>query len=735
MTAIAERVRGWFGAPVGGGAARVPVPTVLQMEAVECGAACVGMVLAHHERYVSLEELRGACGVSRNGSKASHLVRGAEAYGLTVVAYKKEPAELRKLPVPSILHWKLNHYVVLEGFARGKVFINDPSRGAVTVTDAELDKSFSGVVLTFAPGPEFTTGGKPPHLVRSLIPWLNGTRAGLIFVLVAGLALLVPGMAVPAFVRVFVDSILVRSLHDWLRPLLLFMAGTLIVQAVLTWLQQQHLLRLETALSLRSSGEFFWHVLRLPYQFFVHRSAGDIASRVQLGDRVARLLSTELATTVLDLMLVALYGLLMLQYDVVLTLIGVSTAMLNLLLVKYTAQKRKDISRGVMQERGKLMGIAMSGLQSIETLKATASEGEFFSRWSGQLARVLSSYQRLGLVVVALTPLPALLLSVNTALMLGLGGLRIMDGELSIGMLLALQALMLAFLTPINRVLVVGTQLHEVQSGLMRLDDVLQARTDPHAPKGTSAEPPPEAADKLAGLVELRNITFGYSRFDPPLIEDLSLTLQPGSRVALVGKSGSGKSTIARMVAGLHEPWEGEILFDGRPRSQVPREVMHDSLAMVEQEIFLFEGTVRENVTLWNATIPEIDAVDALRDASIYDEVALRSGGLMSAVQEGGRNFSGGQRQRLEISRALAGRPSILVLDEATSALDPLTEMSIDDHLRRRGCTCLIVAHRLSTIRDCDEIIVLDRGKIVQRGIHDEMVQVPGPYRELVDSD
>ena len=456
---------------------------------------------------------------------------------------------------------------------------------------------------------------------------------------------------------------------------------------------------------------------------------------MQLGDRVARLLSTELATTVLDLMLVALYGLLMLQYDVVLTLIGVSTATLNLLLVKYTAQKRKDISRGVMQERGKLMGIAMSGLQSIETLKATASEGEFFARWSGQLARVLSAYQRLGLVVVALTPLPALLLSVNTALMLGLGGLRIMDGELSIGMLLALQALMLAFLTPINRVLVVGTQLHEVQSGLMRLDDVLQAKVDPHSPQVTAAAAPPEAADKLAGLVELRNITFGYSRFEPPLIEDLSLTLQPGSRVALVGESGSGKSTIARMVAGLHEPWEGEILFDGRPRSQIPREVMHDSLAMVEQEIFLFEGTVRENVTLWNATIPEIDAVDALRDASIYDEVALRSGGLMSAVQEGGRNFSGGQRQRLEISRALAGHPSILVLDEATSALDPLTEMSIDDHLRRRGCTCLIVAHRLSTIRDCDEIIVLDRGKIVQRGIHDEMVQVPGPYRELVDSD
>ncbi|MGB7214790.1 MAG: NHLP family bacteriocin export ABC transporter peptidase/permease/ATPase subunit [Gammaproteobacteria bacterium] len=711
---------------------RVRVPTVLQMEAVECGAACLGMILSYYGRHVPLEELRAACGVSRDGSKATNILRAARSYGLEARAFRREPHQLPDMELPAVLHWNLNHFVVLEGFGKNRVYLNDPSRGAVSVSLRELDAAFTGVVLTFSPGPDFRAGGTRPALLASLAPRLAGAHAALLYVLIAGFALLIPGMAIPSFSRVFIDSILVRGLHDWLSPLLFLMCATLVVQAGLVWLQHHYLLRLETRLSLRSTAQFFWHVLRLPYNFFVHRYAGEIAQRANISDRVARLLSSELATAELDLVVVLFYVVLMIQYDVLLTLVGVITALINLAALQYTARKRADISQHIQHERGRLMGLAMAGLQSIEMLKASGSESDFFARWSGQLAKLINANQRMALIVLALSPLPAFFLAVNTALVLGIGGLRVMDGELSMGMLLAFQALALAFLTPIGRVLSIGGQLHEVEGGLRRLDDVLQAKLDPNAPRSVDLDERPGSLAKLSGHVELRNITFGFNRLEPPLIQGFSLTLRPGSRVALVGKSGSGKSTVARLVAGLYEPWEGEILFDGKPRSEIPRAVMTASLAMVDQEVFLFEGTLRDNLTMWDPVPTEGDLLDATRDACIYEDIAVRPGGLSCLVEEGGRNFSGGQRQRLEIARALVNRPSILVLDEATSALDPTTEKRIDDNLRRRGCTCLIVAHRLSTIRDCDEIIVMENGQIVQRGTHAEMSRIPGPYRDLI---
>jgi NHLM bacteriocin system ABC transporter peptidase/ATP-binding protein len=727
--------------PPGEGGGRAPsrarqvmVPTILQMEAVECGAACLAMVLAHYGRHVPLDELRVACGVSRDGSKASNLLRAGRAYGLIARGYQKELEQLRQMRLPVILHWNLNHFVVLEGFGRGRAYIKDPSRGAVSVPEEELDRAFTGIVLAFEPGPEFQRGGSQPSLAGSLRPRLAGAGMGLFYVVLTGLALLVPGMVVPAFSRVFVDSVLVKGLESWMAPLLLLIGATLVVQALLVWLQQHYLLRLETQLALRSSGQFFWHVLRLPLGFFLHRSAGEISNRVGIGDRVARLLSEELASTALDLLLIAFYAALMVQYDVVLTAIGVGTAALNLAALKYTSRKRLDLSQELLKERGQLTGAAMGGLQTIETLKATGSESDFFARWAGHLARMMNSQQRVTLTLSTLSRLPVLLLNVNVALVLGIGGLRVMDGKLSIGMLLAFEALLLAFVGPVNRIVNVGSTVKEVEGGLQRLDDVLQAGLDPCTGESPEHAPEPTLA-KLSGHVELRNVTFGFNRLEPPLIQGFNLTLEPGSRVALVGRSGSGKTTVAKLVAGLYTPWEGEILFDGKPRAEIPREVVNSSLAMVEQDVFLFEGTVRDNLTLWDPTTPEEDLLDAARDACIYDEIASRPGGYSSLVEEGGRNFSGGQRQRMEIARALSGRPTIVVLDEATSALDPATEKRIDDNLRRRGCTCLIVAHRLSTIRDCDEIIVMDRGEIVQRGTHEELYHQPGPYRDLIENE
>jgi len=712
---------------------RVRVTTVLQMEAVECGAAALAMILSHYGRTVLLEDLRVACGVSRDGSKASNILKAARRYGLTAQGFRKEPDQLRDVELPAIIHWNFNHFVVLEGFRGRRAYLNDPARGPTVVPLEEFDQAFTGVALVFARSPDFQPGGKRASLLQTLAPRVAGSHAGLLFAVLAGLALVVPGIAVPTYSRVFVDDILIRGLNTWLRPLLMLMALTAVVQCTLTWLRQRALLRLETKLALKTSGQFIWHVLQLPYEFFTQRYAGEIANRVSVNDKVARLVSGELATTVLNVIVIAFYAALMLQYDVVLTLASIAIVFLNFAVLRYVSQLRTDLNARLLQDRSKLMGVAFGGLQTIETLKASGSESDFFARWSGHHAKVVNATQQLSLTTDVVAVIPNLLLQLNLALLLGLGGLRVMNGHLSIGMLMAFQALMFVFIVPVNRMVSLGGMLQEVKGDLSRLDDVLRARVDPVAVVPAPADTP--AVDdqvKLTGELELGGVTFGYARLDAPLISDFSLHLKPGSRVALVGGSGSGKSTVARLVSGLYEPWSGEILFDGRPRREIPRGVTTNSLAIVDQDIFLFEGTVRENLTLWDGTIPEADVLQAARDACIEDEIASRVDGYDSLVEEGGRNFSGGQRQRLEIARALARNPTLLVLDEATSALDPTTEQLIDDNLRRRGCTCLLVAHRLSTIRDCDEIIVMDRGHIVQRGTHAELSAQPGRYRDLI---
>jgi NHLM bacteriocin system ABC transporter peptidase/ATP-binding protein len=705
------------------------------MEAVECGAAALGIVLAHFGRWVPLEELRIACGVSRDGSKASNVVKAARRYGLEAKGFKKEPQALRTTRPPMILHWNFNHFVVLEGFGKkGRVHLNDPAGGPRVVTEEELDQAFTGVVMTFQPGPEFEKRGEPPRLIPALRSRLAGTRSALAFVLLAGLALVIPGLVLPVFSRVFVDSVLLENRRDWLPPLLWGMAAAALMTGALTWIQQIYLLRLETRMAVGASSRFLWHVLRLPSEFFSQRFAGDISSRVAINDRVAQLLSRDLATNALGTLMIVFFALILFQYDAVLTLVGIAIVSLNVAALRWVSRKRVDGNRRLAQDQGKLLGTAIGGLQTIETLKATGGESDLFTRWAGYQAKVVNGRQDLERYTQVLDAVPPMLSAVNTALILGIGGLRVMNGDMTLGGLVAFQLLMALFIAPVNRLVSLGGKLQTVEGDMNRLDDVLRYRIDPAVGSGPG-DLPDGGPVKLAGHLELRNVSFGYSRLDLPLIEGLSLTLKPGSRVALVGGSGSGKSTLSRLVTGLYAPWEGEILFDGRSRAEIPPGVMTNSLAAVDQNVFLFEGSVRENLTLWDSTIPLPEVVAAAKDACIHEDVAARPGGYESPVEEGGANWSGGQRQRLEIARALVGRPSILVLDEATSALDPTTESRIDEALRRRGCTCLIVAHRLSTIRDADEILVLERGKVVQRGTHDELKGVEGPYARLISAE
>ena len=722
---------------------RVKTPTILQMEAVECGAASLAIILAHYDRIVPLAELRIECGVSRDGSKASNLILAARRYGMVADGFKVEHLEqLKELSPPFIVFWNFNHFLVVEGLSKHWVFLNDPATGPRRISWEEFDEGFTGVVLVMEPGPDFNKGGRKPSVILGLIDRLRGSVGAILYCILAGFLLVLPGLAIPVFSQVFVDEILVENRTEWLRPLILGMILTTVWQGLLTLLRLRYLRKLRIKLSVGMSTRFLWHILRLPIRFYAQRYAGEVSNRASLNNQVAQVLSGQLATTVIDAVMVLFYALVMFAYDGVLTLIGICFSAINGLALQWVARHRIDANTRLVQDWGKAAGVGIAALQSIETLKASALESDFFSRWSGYYAKAASAQQELEVTNQILGILPIFLTSLTSMLILVVGGWRVMDGNLSIGMLVAFQSLMLSFQQPVNTLVDFGSTLQELEGDLNRLDDVLGNSLDPEVGKERRGDEEMgkirerEISDsRLQGYVELRNITFGYSHVDPPLIENLSLSLQPGQRVALVGASGSGKSTLAKLICGLYQPWSGEILLDGTPRREIPREILASSLSLVEQDIFLFGGTVRDNLTLWDATVPDEQLVKACQDAAIHETVMAIPGGYDGELLEGGVNLSGGQRQRLEIARALVRNPAILVMDEATSALDAQTEQIIVENLRSRNCSCILVAHRLSTIRDCDEIIVLEDGKVVQRGTHEELWQEGGVYGRLIRSE
>lgn len=714
----------------------VHTPTLLQMEAVECGAAALGIILGYYGRIVPLPTLRRECGVSRDGSKASNVVKAARNYGMEAKGFRKPLNDLKELSPPYIVFWNFNHFLVVEGLSQQWAYLNDPAVGRRRVSLAEFDKSYTGVVLVIQPGPDFQRGGQKRSLPLALYSRLHHSQGTILFCLLAGLLLTLPRLAVPAFSQVFVDEILVQNQQDWLRPLLLGMIGTALLQGVLARLRLIYLRQLMIKLSVAMAGRFLWHTLRLPIGFYAQRYAGEISSRMQINDRVADVLSGKLATTVIDTLMMVFYVLIMVQYDGLLTGIAISFAALNFVALQWLSRSRVDANLRLAQEQGKVAGVAISGIQVIETVKASGLEADLFTRFAGYYAKSLNAEQELGVQTQILTVLPTLLTALATAAILVVGGERVMESVLTIGMLVAYQQLTQSFLQPVNNLVNFGSTLQELEADLNRLDDVLQnpvevADTDFAA--GAVAYPLPSF--RLQGYLELRQLTFGYSRLEAPLIENFDLRVKPGQRVALVGASGSGKSTIAKLICGLYQPWSGEVCLDGIPRRELAPAVVANSVSLVEQEIFQFAGTIRDNLSLWDTTIPQADLVRACQDAAIHDLILSLPGGYDAELIEGGMNLSGGQRQRLEIARALVRNPSLLVLDEATSALDAETEQIIDRNLRQRGCTCIVVAHRLSTIRDCDEIILLERGKVVQRGTHDELWQAGGAYARLIRSE
>ncbi|HZG02028.1 MAG TPA: NHLP family bacteriocin export ABC transporter peptidase/permease/ATPase subunit [Streptomyces sp.] len=710
----------------------VRTPTVLQMEAVECGAAALAMVLGHYGRFVPLEELRIACGVSRDGSRASNLLKAARGYGLKAKGMQMDLAALAEVRGPAILFWEFNHYVVYEGMRRrlGRrgVYVNDPAKGRRFVPLEEFDTSFTGVVLTFEPDAGFRRGGRRPSVMGAMPARLRGTSGTLLAAVVSSLLLVAVGATVPALSRTYIDTFLIGGQSSLLGVLFASMATALLLTATLTALQQANLLRGHIISSTLGSARFLRHLLRLPVTFFAQRNPADLVQRLQTNDTVAETLSRDLAAAGVDAVVVALYAVLLWSYDPQLTVVGIGVALLNVVAMRVVIRLRATGTQKLRADSARLTNTSYSGLQLIETMKATGGEQGFFRRWAGQHATTLDVQQRLGVPSAWLAVVAPTLATLNSALILMIGGLRAVEGHLTVGLLVAFQTLMTSFTAPITRLNGVAGRIQDFAADLARLKDVENFPVDPVY----SRREPVPSTRRLRGHVELENVTFGYSPLDPPLLKGFSLSVGPGQQVALVGGSGSGKSTVSRLIAGLHAPWEGTIRIDGMRLEDIPRSALAASVSFVDQDVFLFEGTVRDNVALWDPSIPDEAVVAALKDAAVHDVVARRPGGIHSRVEQGGRNFSGGQRQRLEIARALVRNPSVLVLDEVTSALDAVTEQVIIDNLRRRGCACVVIAHRLSTVRDSDEIVVLDRGTVVERGRHEYLVAAQGRYAELV---
>ena len=718
---------------------RVKVPTVLQMEATECGAAALGMVLAHYGLWIPLEKLRAECGVNRDGSKASCVIRAARNRGCEADGYRWSASDLLELEheeniFPLIIHWEFNHFVVLEGIKEGRAYLNDPAMGRRTVPWEEFRTSYTGVSLLIVPGPDFQKAGHRYNVFKDVAQKLMQDRWAMIFILLLELCAIIPGLAGPVMSQIFLDDILTRKHLDWMTNFCLAMTFSFVLSGIMTWLRAVVLTQWQRKLTLADSSSYFWHLLKLPMQFFHQRYAAEVAGRVGFNESIAGVLSGPAATALLDFFVAIFYLLLLLQYNVTLTLIGIAFSSVEIVMFFAMRRHLTDLNMRIQQDSGKAYGVAMNGLRMIETIKASGDEGDFFTKWSGYQTKVLMGSQEATLWSMSVKMLPTLLGGINGALIMTIGGFSIMEGAMTAGMFMAFQSLMGNFQAPVNALVGLGSTLQTTEMQMQRLNDVRAYEVDSlNFPSKEAIEKQDRDFNHLMGDLQLRDVSFGYSPLDPPLLEHFDLHARPGQWVAVVGASGSGKSTLAKIVTGLYEEWSGEVLFDGVARRKIPRSVIVNTLAAVDQDIFLLGGTVAENISLFDRTVSRADIVEAAKDACIHEDIARLEGGYDYPIQEGGMNFSGGQRQRLEIARALAINPAILVLDEATSALDPITEKKVLDNIRHRGCTCLVVAHRLSTIRDCDEIIVMDRGKIVERGNHRGMIQHDGPYRRLIE--
>ena len=716
--------------PLTKGVAKVPV--VMQMEALECGAASLAMICAYYNKWIPLEQIRVDCGVSRDGANAKNLLVAARSYGFTAKGYRYEPDDLKKNgKFPCIIHWNFNHFVVLDGFKGKKAVINDPAKGNYTVSMETFDKSFTGICLMFEPNENFVPSGKRKSVLSFAVKRLSGAKVAVAFVVFTTLISALIGVITPAFSRIFMDRLLTHESPDWFYPFLIALSAMSALQLVISALETYYSNRINGKLATVGSSTFLWKVLHLPMEFFSQRLAGDIQGRQGSNAGIANSVVNTFAPLALNAIMMVFYLVVMIRYSWILTLVGLSSLVINAWMSSIISKKRVNITRVSMRDAGKLAGATVAGVEMIETIKASGAENGFFERWAGYQASVNAQKVKYAKINQYLGMIPSVVSTITGIVVLTLGVWFAMEGTFTVGMIMAFQGVLSSFSAPATTFISAGQTIQEMRTQMERVEDVMEYRED----DCYKTEVKEENFSKLKGTIELKNVTFGYSRLSEPVIRDFSLTVKPGQRVALVGTSGCGKSTISKLVSGLYQPWSGEILYDGKHLSEIDRDVFTGSLAVVDQEIALFEGTIAENIKMWDNSIEDFEMIMAARDSQLHEEIMRRDGGYNYRIAEGGKDFSGGQRQRLEIARVLAQDPSIIILDEATSALDAKTEYDLVKAVKDRGITCIVVAHRLSTIRDCDEIIVLDHGVAVERGTHEELYAKCGKYTQLVSND
>ena len=712
------------------GVAKVPV--IMQLEALECGAASLAMIMAYYGKWVPLEQVRLDCGVSRDGSKAKNIYLAAENYGFEVKAYRAGPESVKENgKFPCIIHWNMNHFVVLNGFRGNHVYINDPARGTVRISWDEFDKAFTGIVLEIVPSPDFKPGGKRKSTLDFAAKRLAGTGAAVVFVMLTTAISYLFGIADSVTSRIFIDRLLTGINKDWVNPFMLIMIFLAVINLTVSWVQTIYSLKINGKMAIAGNASYMWKVLHLPMEFFSQRLAGDIQSRAGMNASIAGTLVGTFAPLLLNTVMMIFYLVLMIRQSVLLSLIGFSTLILNIIMSRIISNRRINITRVQMRDSAKLESTTASGIEMIETIKASGAENGFFQKWAGFQASVNAQNVKAAKEQQFIGIVPAFFSTVANYAVLIAGVYLTMDGRFTLGSVLMFQGFLGSFMSPAMTLISAGQTIQEMRTQMERIEDVMEYPDDP----SLDNEPVIEKTGKLKGNILIKNITFGYSRLEEPVIKDFSLSLKTGERVAIVGSSGSGKSTMSKLISGLYQPWSGEILFDGHNRSDYPREVMTGSIAVVDQDITVFEDTISNNIKMWNDDIQDFEVILAARDAMLHDDITKLPGGYEYKLQSGGKNISGGQRQRMEIARVLAQDPSIIILDEATSALDAKTEFGVINAIRDRGITCIVIAHRLSTIRDCDEIIVLDHGKIAERGTHDELMAKGGIYSDLVSNE
>lgn len=718
--------------PVTGGAARVPV--VIQLEALECGAASLAMILAYYGKWIPLERVRSDCGVSRDGSNAKNILKAARAYGLTAKGYRYEPEILRKEgKFPCIIHWNFNHFVVLCGFKGGRAVINDPAKGTYSVTMEQFDKSFTGICLMMEPGEDFKSEGKRKSVLSFVKKKLKGTGSAFALVVLTTVISSLIGIIMPGFSNVFADYLLSGRNPEWFMPFMWGITALSSVQIIIQIIQATYSLRVNGKIAVVADSEYMWHVLRLPMEFFSQRMAGDIQGRRSQNASIAGSIIQTFAPLTIEFFMLFFYLFVMLRYSIVLSLIGILSVFLNMAVSSYISKKRVNLTRVSQRDSGKLAGATVAGIEMIESIKSSGAENGYYEKWSGYQAAVNTAQVKFTKLNARVGIIPSVISMLTNTLVL-MGSVYLCQrGEWTVGMISAFSGFLGSFLSPAMQFVSASQSLQEMRTSMERIEDVMEY---PTAVKYTS-EPlkEDEEYDKLSGKIELRNVTFGYSKLSEPLIRDFSMTLHPGERVAFVGPSGCGKSTLSKLISGLYKPWSGEILFDGKSIDEINRSVFTGSLSVVDQDIILFEDTIANNIKMWDNSIEDFEMILAARDAKIHEDIMKRDGGYQYKLMEGGKDLSGGQRQRLEIARVLAEDPTIIIMDEATSALDAKTEYDVVQSIRNRGITTIVVAHRLSTIRDSDEIIVLDRGKVVERGTHDELYALGGVYASLVSNE